>query len=89
MVRRRALDEGDPARQSPFPRVLPAAREIRAMDVDTDSSCPGRGFKDPQQQLAPPAAVVNDIRGPAGRQVSGETVRALGGKRPVKRQPRT
>jgi hypothetical protein len=64
-------------------------RGIRATYVDTDSVCPGRGFQDPQQQLTPPAAVVNDIRGPASGQVGGETVSALGGKRPVKRQPCT
>jgi hypothetical protein len=89
MVRRRALDEGDPARQAPLPGVLPGAREIRAAYVDTDSVCPGRGFQDPQQQLAPAAAVVNDVRGPASGQLGGETVSALGGKRTVKRQPCT
>jgi hypothetical protein len=91
VVRRWALDEGDPARQTPFLGVLPAAGEIRAMDVDvdTDSACLGRGFQDPQQQLTPSAAIVNDVRGPASGQVGGEPVSALAGKRPVERQSST
>lgn len=86
MVRRHALDEGDAARQAPLFGVLPAAREIQATDVNTDSVCSGRGFQHPQQKLTPAATVVNDAHRPAGGQVRGEAVSALSRKRPVKRQ---
>jgi hypothetical protein len=62
MVRRLALDKGDPAGQAPCLGVLPGASEVRPVDVDTRSGCLRRGFQHPQQELAPSAAVVNDVR---------------------------
>jgi hypothetical protein len=42
---------------------------------------------DPQQQLAPAAAVIGHRLGAVGGQFGGEPVSALGGKRFVERQP--
>jgi hypothetical protein len=56
------------------------------VDVNPYAACTRRGGQDPQQQLAPPAAVIGNSPGAASGQFRGEPVSALGGKRPVERQ---
>ena len=59
------------------------SRPLMSMPVPL---APGRGLQDPQQELSPSAAVLDDARGAARGQVGGEAVSTRGGQRFVKRQ---